>query len=69
MQFKPLVDIVNRLRLLLSPSIADYKIKPSMGDNGIVVFIEVKPSQIKRVEAILPKKMDAIDIIVVSSVT
>ena len=40
-----------------------------MGDNGIVVFIEVKPSQIKRVEAILPKKMDAIDIIVVSSVT
>lgn len=61
------MDVVNRIRLLLSAAISDYQIKPTMNDSGFVVFVEVKPVQISKAKAILPKKMDGIDIVIVSS--
>ncbi|NDG27671.1 MAG: hypothetical protein EB120_10930 [Proteobacteria bacterium] len=67
MDFKPILEAAEKLRLTLSPLIRDYKIKPTIKDGAPVIFIEVPPQYIPRIETVLPHKVDGIKIIIVSS--
>lgn len=67
MQFKPIMDVIERIRLMLSPSVGQYKIRPTIEANGPVIYVEVPPTSLRRAEIVLPIRMDGIDIVVISS--